>query len=515
MIIINALNYETWSQYYDPENREISEINRILCDYCGIDVPWEGMRVLEIGCGTGRFTKKIIQSVAHIDAIDPNIDRIEKLNDYLSMMNLKNKCSTIINTLDGFLQEHDDRIKYDLIVFSWSWAFIPDEQKNENILGVLRLLNEDGVIISTMVEAGQYEEIVFQVCRKKNKNFSNDLERNAEANEKLRKVMMKEHVFLSESIIETYFQFDDYDSMKNIVYSSLPEEESVSEEDVDTYFSSNPVEINKETGKFIITDIVRLIAIKKLSLNTKKTKITFNYKLCDNNGDCSAAKECRKYRSAIVRIRGESSCSELMERWGVLTERCTPELCGKKCESVCELFSVHRFWPEVYESIRQIEQTAVEPDFFNKDRFGSGSYNLAHKTNDFDEACACLDKDKAIQILEISDGRRHASSFDSVLITDLISKSYYDRYFTKYDIPNLEKDDADKVSLYVDDNKYNDIYKNVLEKFMIDELPALLIISFGEIVFKHEGIVRSVDTDVVKKLKYEIEEILCQLSEEI
>lgn len=513
VILIDAINYDLWSQYYDPENREITEINRVLRDYCGIAFPWKKMNVLEIGCGTGRFTKKIIENVAHIDAVDPDIDRIGVLKKYLNTMHLNNKCSTIVSTFTDFLKNYNYEAKYDLIIFSWSWAFIPDEQKEENILGALKILKHDGVIISTMVEAGQYEEISIDICSQKNNNFVNSLERNAIANERLRKILLGVPVFVSEAIIDTYFQFDDYISMKKIIYKSLPEEENISEEDVNAYFHDTHLNVDKGTGKFTLSDIVRCIVIKRIPENAKKAKITFNYKLCDNRGECSAAKECRKYRSAIVRVSNDNNFSGQSERWGVLTERCDPELCGKKCESVCELFSIHRFWPEVYESLRQIEKTAIEPDFFDKDRFGSGSYNPDHKTTDFFEAYTCFDKDKPIQILEISDERRHASSFDSVLIIDLISKIYYDRYFTKYEIPKIEEESADKVTLYEDDNKYEDIYKNVMEKFMVDELPALLIISFGKIVFKHEGIVRNVDADVVEKLKIKIANVLRRLSE--
>lgn len=515
MIHINALNYDLWSQYYDPENREITEITRILNNYCNVTFPSEKMYVLEIGCGTGRFTKKIINDVEHIDAIDPDSDRITILQDYLNLMHLNDKCSTIICTFSEFLKNINHKAKYDLIIFSWSWAFIPDEQREESILGALNILKEDGVIISTMVEAGEYEEISIDICSKKNSNFVNSLERNALANEKLRKILLKKPVFLSETIIDTYFQFDNYLNMKNIVYKSLPEEENISEEEVNSYLCTMPLIANKKTNKYILSDIVRCIAIKRIPSNVPKAKITFNYKLCDNRGECSAAKECRKYRSAIVRVSDNNDFSESSERWGVLTERCDPELCGKKCESVCELFAIHRFWPEVYESLRKIEHTAIEPDFFDKDRFGSDSCNPDHKTTDFFEAYACFDKEKPIQILEISDERRHASSFDSVLIIDLISKLYYDRYFTKYDIPKMEEESADRVTLYEDDNKYEDIYKNVMEKFMIDELPALLIISFGKIVFKHEGIVRNVDAEVVEKLKESIANVLRQLSEVI
>lgn len=515
VININALNYDLWSQHYDPENREIKEINRILRDYCSIEYPWRGMHVLEVGCGTGRFTKRIILEVEHIDAIDPDGDRINVLNQYLEETNLKKKCSTLTGTLSDFLRICKCDKKYDLIIFSWSWAYIPDEQKKESILGALNLLKKDGVIISTMVEAGQYEEISYNICSKKNKKFLNCLDVNAQANECLRKLLIEKPVFLSETIIDTFFQFDDYISMKNCVYRSLPEEENILVSDIDIYFANNPIDIDEKTKKFILSDVVRCIAIKRIPSNEPKAKITFNYKLCDNNGGCSAANECRKYRSAIIRLDDIVNSSETTGRWGVLTERCNPELCGKKCETVCELFSIHRFWPEVYESLRQIEQTAIEPDFFDKDRFGAGSCNPDHKTTDFNEAYACFDKDKAIQILEISDARRHASSFDSVLITDLISKVYYDRYFTKYDIPKIKEEGADRVTLFEYDNQYEDIYKSVLETFMIDELPALLIISFGKIVFKHEGIVRNVDAEVVEKLKEKIADILRQLSEVI
>lgn len=97
----------------------------------------------------------------------------------------------------------------------------------------------------------------------------------------------------------------------------------------------------------------------------------------------------------------------------------------------------------------------------------------------------------------------------------MISKVYYDRYFTKYDIPKIEEESVDRVTLYEDDNKYEDIYINVMKKFMIDEIPALLIISYGKIVFKHEGIVRNVDVEMVEMLKEEIAKVLRQLSEVI
>lgn len=510
---MNAYKYEQWSRFYDPENREIVEITRILKDYCGFSSPWAGKRILEIGCGTGRFTRKIIKDAMHIDAVDPDKERIGVLHNYLRSSGFDHKCTTSVGTLTDFLKTCNPKVTYDLIIFSWSWAFIPNEEKESNILGVLNLLSDDGVIISTMVEAGQFEEISYSICSRKNPQFPNDLIRNELSNEKLRELLLEKPVFLAETIIDTYFQFDSFDAVKEGILSSLPEEENITKAEIDDYFNDSPIVTDPKIGRYTISDIVRCIVIKRLHQNGSKAKITFNHKLCDNRGECSAAKACRKYRSAIVRVNDNLGSTAF--RWGVLPERCNPELCGKKCESVCELFTIHRFWPEVYERLREIEQTAIEPDFFDKDRFGSGSYNPDHKTTDFQEAFSCLDKSKAIQILEISDGDRHASSFDSVLITDLISRSYYDRYFTKYDIPKTKEESNNKVALFERDTEHEALCKRVMEKFELDELPALLIVTFGKVIFKHQGIIRGVDTDVVKKLQKAITCVLSNLSEAV
>ena len=512
--IMDAKSYDTWSNYYDPDNKELTEINYVLQKYFAIKNPWSDMNVLEVGCGTGRFTKRIINSVRHIDAIEPDEKRCELLKEYLQTHNLQRKCTVHIETLYDFLKKRDNKIKYDLIIFSWSWAYISDDEREESIIGTLDVLNNDGVVISTMVEGGYYEEICYDICKNHNPEYCNTLKKNATANEVLRKILLDKSVFVSETMICSEFQFNDYNTMKNVVFLSLPEKENISKEEVENYFFKHTIEING-SGKYMLSDIVRCIVFQKIPKEKKKAKITFNYKLCDNRGDCSAAKECRKYRSAIIRVKNSEQTLDDTKRWGVMLDRCDPDLCGKKCETVCELFSVFRFWPEVFESLRQIENTAIEQDFFDKDRYGSGSFNPEHRTKELSVALSCMDESKPLQILEISDERRHASSFDSVLITDIISKTYYDRYYTKYDIPKIEEENPEWVTLYEDDHKYDDIYEKVLNSFQLDELPALLIISYGKIVFKYEGLLRSVDIDVVRMLKEKVAEKLSELSEVI
>lgn len=504
---MDAKQYDAWSRYYDPQGIEIIQINKCLKDSLGFDSPWHDARVLEVGCGTGRFTKILIDEVAHIDAFDPCEDRISILNDYLVKSQKQDKCTTFVGDLRFFLSAKDNSDKYNVIVLSWSWAYIPDSDKAWTLETLLDMLSDDGVIISTMVEAGQFENIIFDLCSKKDKCFPNDLDRNENANKEMRKLLLEKNVYIAETPIITYFEFDDLAIAAKVIADSVPGV-VISEKEIMSYIYDKKILDKFDSPKVIITDIVRCFCIKKIPKGKKKAKITFNYKLCDNRGECSAAKECRKYRSAIVRIGDD-------ERWDVHTLRCEPELCGKKCVAVCDLFSVHRFWPEVFEKIREIEKTQMEPGFLDNDRFGSGSYNPDHRTKELAEARSCLDPTKEIQILEISDGDRHASSFDSVLITDLISQSFYDRYFTKYDIPRTTEETTERIALYESDPEHDRQCRETMELFGLDELPALLIISHGKIVYKYQGFVRAVDEKTVTGLREDITKILRQLTGEI
>jgi 2-polyprenyl-3-methyl-5-hydroxy-6-metoxy-1,4-benzoquinol methylase len=48
----------------DPERNEVSALKRVT--------EWRGKRVLEIGCGDGRLTRRLARLGAHVQAIDPD-----------------------------------------------------------------------------------------------------------------------------------------------------------------------------------------------------------------------------------------------------------------------------------------------------------------------------------------------------------------------------------------------------------------------------------------------------------
>ena len=56
----------------DPEGNEIAALARA-------DVSFAGRRILEIGCGDGRLTKRYAHNAASVIAIDPDADAIAQL----------------------------------------------------------------------------------------------------------------------------------------------------------------------------------------------------------------------------------------------------------------------------------------------------------------------------------------------------------------------------------------------------------------------------------------------------
>jgi len=79
-------------------------------------VDWQGKHVLEVGCGEGRLTQRILGlGVRRIMAIDTNVERIE---------NAKRNLPAPLKRMVTFRAVQADEIKYpsstyDIVLFSW------------------------------------------------------------------------------------------------------------------------------------------------------------------------------------------------------------------------------------------------------------------------------------------------------------------------------------------------------------------------------------------------------------
>ena len=89
----------------DPENIETST----FLEFTG---PLLGKKVLEIGCGSGRFTNRYAAEAKEVVGIDPNrtdIENAKKSNTY-----------SHVQFLEGDILNYNDSQCFDIVVLSWS-----------------------------------------------------------------------------------------------------------------------------------------------------------------------------------------------------------------------------------------------------------------------------------------------------------------------------------------------------------------------------------------------------------
>jgi 2-polyprenyl-6-hydroxyphenyl methylase/3-demethylubiquinone-9 3-methyltransferase len=92
----------------DPQERELRAIARVA--------NWRGRRVLEIGCGDGRLTRRLLRLGARIVAIDPDASRVRA-----ARTSLTRRSGRRIEYRVG----HAERLPYrarefDCVVFAWA-----------------------------------------------------------------------------------------------------------------------------------------------------------------------------------------------------------------------------------------------------------------------------------------------------------------------------------------------------------------------------------------------------------
>ena len=91
-----------WS---DSEDVELAALTR----YAG---GFAGKRVLEVGCGRGRLTRRFAPQAAFVDAIDPHEEKIAAARAHDIPPNV---CYHV-----AALEEFPAPMPYDLVILSWS-----------------------------------------------------------------------------------------------------------------------------------------------------------------------------------------------------------------------------------------------------------------------------------------------------------------------------------------------------------------------------------------------------------
>lgn len=490
---MNATQYDAWCQYYDPDNIEKITIDKKLSELfgCSSDEVWSNKRVLEIGCGTGRFSFKVISDTSYFYAIDPDSERIEIFKKKVEANpTLKLRLNSTIVTKTKSINEltYDDLVelyageKFDIVLFSWSWTFIDEEDKYSGKAKALNLamslLKKTGYVVVTMVIGGEFETLC-ENCRDVIGSSTKELDKNKLAINKLLNLAGENDTYSKSCVVDneeikTYFSYPDCKTAAELIRNEVGLNVAI-----DLIY-------DKLNGRKQLSDILDLIILSKKD----SKKITFNYKLCDNRGDCSARQACEKYSvGAIVRQYSNiTKCEQLR----VLDHLCVQ--CNR-CLSICELFQIHNTWAEYYEKCRQITSLELKPQYMDEFRFGSGSGDDTRRINSIEELQKKI-MSGGLVVLEILDNSNHSSSYDCPKIEDLIGRNAFDRYYYKFDIP---------AEIFEEARKWLDI------NLGINKFPALVIVENKVVLFKYTAYLSLTrDQRTIDEITQKINSVLTQ-----
>ena len=92
----------------DPENNEVRALKEMA--------EWRGKRVLEIGCGNGRLTRRLAKLGAQVDALDPDKTLIATARKELPAR-YSDRIRFKVGSVENLKYSQQT---FDIVVFAWS-----------------------------------------------------------------------------------------------------------------------------------------------------------------------------------------------------------------------------------------------------------------------------------------------------------------------------------------------------------------------------------------------------------
>ena len=240
---MNGLKYAEWAEHYDPEKKEL---------YCltkhGID--FEMKRILEVGCGTGRFTARVLPQCSELFGIDPDENALSVLKSRLidSRLTVSRGALETVSLKQNY---------YHFVIFPWSMYLINEKEKNLSI--AYNSLVNKGNLIDLQANSGEYEEEIAQLyC-----NY-NPLSAYQTAYDTLPSLIEKVFGNVICDTLQTHFYFDSIDQVvDNSLFfiedeeGHIPDEKKINclKERLPTYMISD--------GRIRLSDNVSIFIAKK------------------------------------------------------------------------------------------------------------------------------------------------------------------------------------------------------------------------------------------------------------
>ena len=143
--------YSKWCELYDKEKVEITTIEK----YCTL----YDKRILDIGCGTGRFTFRVLEKVKSAICVDNDSESIKVFREILHnkySAYIQKTCEYCCNIED--LSVPDNSI--DIAIFTWSFYALDAEQMILSINNIYSMLCEEGKLIILQPIGGEFEKVM-------------------------------------------------------------------------------------------------------------------------------------------------------------------------------------------------------------------------------------------------------------------------------------------------------------------------------------------------------------------
>lgn len=240
---MNGIKYAKWAKHYDPEREEI----RILQQY-GID--FKDKKVLEVGCGTGRFTERILTLCKEVICIDP---------DDVALSVLKSNINDIrIKIFNGTLETIPIQKEYfDYVVFPWSMYLI--DNKEANLKLAYDSLISTGKLIVLQANSGEYENEIAHLYSK-----YDSIDAYSMACDELPDLVKKVFGNVICDTLCTYFAFNTIDEViENSLFFIEDEEGSTPNENTISALRKRLCSYITDEGKIIMSDVVSVFIAGK------------------------------------------------------------------------------------------------------------------------------------------------------------------------------------------------------------------------------------------------------------
>lgn len=242
---MNVKKYNEWCEYYDRDGLELKLLRS--------KINFFGKKVLDIGCGTGRLSYRILPFVKEVIGVDIEKEAIDicemKKRDNVDSYKAKFQVKDTNNL--AFLEK-----SVDIVIFSWSIYLI---LKKERLLtNIKKFLNDGGYVIVLQPIAGDFEETLFHFYRR-----SNLSEFAAHSSESLR-LLNKIFNNCSEDILKAFFTFPTIEKTIEMIEFFIQDEDfRLLSSDEKTNLRNKLINYENKSGEIIMSDIVKMLISQK------------------------------------------------------------------------------------------------------------------------------------------------------------------------------------------------------------------------------------------------------------